>query len=85
MRLRDALIGAAGRGIDLGRAFHRERLVGALATKPFNEGVEFPLLPQNVGARRASGLLLPSQVHPFVTAVLLRMTGLNTLDRDAQP
>jgi hypothetical protein len=49
-----------------------------------NEGVEFSLLLQDIGASGACGFLLQGQMHPFMPAVLLRMAGLNALDRDSQ-
>jgi hypothetical protein len=58
--------------------------VRTLAIKFFQEGVEFPLLLQDVGTCRTRGLLFQSQMHPFMTAVLLRMTGLNALSGDSQ-
>jgi hypothetical protein len=47
------------------------------------EDVELGLLLQNVGARRASGFFLQGQVHTFMTAVLLAMTGADPLNGDA--
>jgi hypothetical protein len=40
VRLRDALVRAAGRKIHFCRAFHGERLVRAFAVKLLDEGVE---------------------------------------------
>ena len=42
-----------------------------------NEGVELGLLLQDVGAGRAGGFLLQSQMHALMPAVLLRMAGAN--------
>ena len=49
----------------------------ALGIKFFNEGVEFSLLLQDIGARGPCRFLLQGQMHPFMPAVLLGMTGLN--------
>ncbi len=56
-----------------------------LGIKLLNEGVEFPLLLQDVGASRACGLFFQCQMHAFVPAVLLGMTRPDPFDRDAQP
>ena len=49
-----------------------------------DEDIEaFPLL-QAVGARRTGCFLLEGEVHALVTAVLLRMTGLDAFDPDTQ-
>src|ERR1700749_1226459 len=85
VRLRDAFVGAAGRGIDLRRAPHLQRLVWAFPIKFLYEGVEFPLLLQQVGASGACGFLLQRQMHPFMAAVLLRMTGPYALNRGNEP
>jgi len=49
------------------------------------EDVELCLLLEDIGASRTGGLLLQSQMHAFVSAVLLRMAGANAFDRDAHP
>ena len=46
------------------------------------EGVELGLLLQDVGARRASGFFLQSEMHAFVTAILLWMPRLDAFDAD---
>ena len=43
------------------------------------EVVEVALLGTEVGLRRSRGLALEGSVHSFVTAVLLRLTGLDGL------
>ena len=85
VRFGNAVIGPSGGGVELGRAFHGERFVRAFVVKFLNEGVELCLLLQDIGASRTGGLLLQSQMHAFVPAVLLRMTGPNAFDGDAQP
>ena len=49
------------------------------------EVVEVALLGTEVGLRRSRGLALEGSVHSFVTAVLLRLTGLDGLRTDAEP
>ena len=49
-----------------------------------HEGIEPGLLLQRVEPRWPCGLLLQSQVHALVAAVLLRMAGLDALDGDAE-
>src|SRR5574340_893364 len=56
----------------------------AFAVELVHEGIEAGLLLQAVLSWRPGGLLFQSQVHAFVTAVLLRATGLDALDGDAE-
>ncbi len=58
VRFRDALIGAAGRSIDLRRTFHIQGFVWALVVKLFQKGVELGLLLQQIGAGGALGFFL---------------------------
>jgi hypothetical protein len=48
-----------------------------------HEGVEASLLLQAVHARRAGGFLFQGQVHALMTAILLRMTRSDALNREA--
>ncbi|HEV2198750.1 MAG TPA: hypothetical protein VGR73_02945 [Bryobacteraceae bacterium] len=49
-----------------------------------DKGIKLGLLLHDVGAGRPPGsLLLESQVHAFMAAVLLRMAGADTLKRDS--
>ncbi len=57
----------------------------AFGIELFDEGIEFSLLLKDVASGGACGFFLQSKMHALVPAVLLRMTGLNALDRDAQP
>jgi len=56
----------------------------AVAVVALDEVVEASLLLQQVVSRGLGGFLLQRQVNAFVPAVLRRMTGLDTLDLDAQ-
>ena len=80
----NALIRAAGRRVDLGRTFHVESFVRAFVVELLDEGIELGLLLKQVGAGWASGFFLQRQMHALMTAVLLRMTGPNAFDADAQ-
>ena len=46
--------------------------------------IEFALLLQTVQACGTSGFRLESEMHAFMPAILLRMTGLDAFDGDAQ-
>lgn len=70
--LRDADIRPGRSGIVLRRTLHGECFVWALVVEFLNKGIELALLLQDVGARRASGFFLQSQMHAFVPAVGLR-------------
>src|SRR5205823_6324619 len=51
----------------------------------FEEVIEFRLLLQEVFAGGLGGFELESQMHAFVSAVLLRVAGRDALDLDAEP
>src|SRR5689334_25391875 len=84
MRLGNALIESGGRRVDFGGALHGERLVGSLLVELLDKIIEAGLLLQEVEASGARGFLLEREVHAFVPAVLLGMTGANAFDADAQ-
>jgi hypothetical protein len=64
------------RGIEAGRRFLAERLMGALFVVLFAEPVESLLLAATVGGRRRGRFLFEGTVHSFVPSVLLRLAGL---------
>ena len=82
-KIGEATIGASGGGIDLCRAFHVQGLVRSFVVKLLEKVIELGLLLQTVHACGASGFGFEGQVHAFMPAVLLRMTGLDALDGDA--
>lgn len=49
-----------------------------------DEGIEAGLLLQAIEACRASGFLFQGEMHALIAAVLLRLTGLDAFDSDAQ-
>jgi hypothetical protein len=57
--------------------------MGSFVIEFLEEGVELGLLLQDVGARRTSGFSLQGQMHAFMSAVLLRMTGPDPLNGDS--
>jgi hypothetical protein len=80
VRFADALIGAAGRSVDLRRTLHFQRFVRAFVIKLFQEGVELGLLLQEVGARRAGGFFFQGEMHALMPAILLGMAGTDPLN-----
>jgi hypothetical protein len=56
----------------------------AFVVEDLKESVEAGLLLKKVGGRRLGGFFLQRKVHAFVTAVLLRMGGLDAFDANAQ-
>lgn len=84
VRRRDALIGTDRSSVQLSRTLHRERFVRPFVIELMDEGIELGLLLKHISAGGSSGLLLESQVHALVSAVLLGMTGLDAFDRDSQ-
>ena len=81
--LGNAAIRARGSRVDLGGTFHGESFVRPFVIELLQESVELGLLLQNVGARRTSGFFLQGQMHTFMTAVLLGMTGADAFNGDA--
>jgi hypothetical protein len=61
--------------------------VGPTAVVPLDEGVEPGLLLKHVGGGGLGGFRLQGEMHAFVAAVLVGMTGLDALgvDAEAQP
>src|SRR6185312_9023949 len=72
-----------GRLIDIG-GLHIESFVWTLMVKLADESIKLGLLLKEVGASRARRFDFQGSMHAFVTAVLLRMAGLNALDGDAE-
>ena len=83
--LRQAEVGGWGRGVEFGRRFHCERFVRAFLVEFADEGIEAALLLQCVHAGRACRLPLQGAMHALMATVLLRMTGPDALDPDAEP
>ena len=72
------------RMIDLGRTFHIQSFVRALMVEDLNEFVEASLLLQEVGGRRLGGFFLQSEMHAFMTTILLGRTGFDPFDTDPE-
>jgi hypothetical protein len=58
--------------------------VGSFDIELVQEGIEAGLLLQAVHTWRARGFLLQSEVHAFMAAVLLWLSGLDAFDSDAE-
>ena len=56
-----------------------------LIVEALEEVVELRLLLQEVLCGRLGGFFLQGEVHAFVTAILLRMAGLDAFDVDTKP
>src|SRR5262249_54539879 len=83
VRFWDSSIRAARNRVNLSRAFHAESFVRSFVIEFLQESVELGLLLQDVGSRRASGFFLQSEMHAFMTAVLLGMAGPDALNGDS--
>src|SRR6201993_3041071 len=83
MRFWDASIRTGRSRVNLGRAFHVQGFMGSFVIEFLEEGVELGLLLRDIGARRAGGFFLQGQMHTFMPAVLLRMTGADPLNGDS--
>ena len=79
----NSAIGAGRSRVDLGWAFHGEGFMRPFLIEFLHEVVEFSLLLQDVSARRAGSFSLQSQMHAFMTSVLLGMAGPDSLNRDS--
>jgi hypothetical protein len=84
-RLCDALMGSGRRRVDLGWALHFQRRMWPLLVELFDEVVELGLLLQNVGASGTGGFLFEGEMHAFMTAILLRVAGLDAFEPNSQP
>src|SRR4029077_10854358 len=83
-QFRQSAIVAGGWRVDFRGALHVQGLMGPLVVELFEKIIEFALLLQAVPARGARGLRFEREVHAFMPAILLRMTGLDAFDGDAQ-
>jgi hypothetical protein len=79
-----AAIGTGGGSINFRGALHVEGLVRPLVVELLEKIIEFALLLQTVHARGTSGFRFEGKMHAFMPAILLRMTGLDAFDGDAQ-
>ncbi len=84
LRFTDPAVRLGRSRIDFRRVLHGKRLMRSFVIELFQESVELGLLLQDVGARWPGGFFLQRQVHALMPPVLLRMTGPNAFDRDAQ-
>ena len=71
--VRQSLVAARGRLIDLGWALHVQGFVWALVVEDLDEFVEPGLLLQEVSTCRLGGFFLQGEVHAFMASVLLRI------------
>src|SRR5580704_4575580 len=79
-----SLTGAGGGLIDLSRALHVQGFVRTFVVEDFDEVVEASLLLQEVASGRLGGFFLQREMHAFMAAVLLGMSGLDAFNADPQ-
>jgi len=84
IKFRQAAILTRGGSIDFRGALHVEGLVRPLVVELIAKIIELGLLLQAVQAGGMSGFRFEGQVHAFMPTILLRMTGLDAFDGDAQ-
>src|SRR5882762_6811236 len=70
-----AAIAADGGSVDFRGALHVQGLMRPFVVELFEKIIEFALLLQAVPTRGARGLRFEREVHAFMPAILLRMTG----------
>jgi hypothetical protein len=63
---------------------HVQGFVRALVVEDVDELVKARLLLREVGGGRLGGFFLQREVQAFMTAVLLRMAGLDAFDANAE-
>jgi hypothetical protein len=78
--VRQSGVGARGRLVDLRRTFHVESFVGTLVVEDLGKFVKACLLLQKIGGDGFGRFFFQGQMHAFVTAVLLGMTGLDAFN-----
>jgi hypothetical protein len=82
--IRQTGVGTRRRLVDLGRAFHIQSLMRPLVVEDLDKFVKAALLLQKICGGGFDGFFFQSEVHAFVTAVLLRMARLDALDTNAE-
>jgi len=84
IQFRQAAIGMGGGSIDFRGALHVESLVRSLVVELLEKIVELGLLLQAVHACGTSGFVFEREMHALMPTILLRMTGSDAFDGDAQ-
>src|ERR1700756_5781783 len=82
--VRQPLVDARGRLVDLGRTFHVQRFVRTFVVEDVDKFVKAGLLLKEIRGRRLGGLFFQREMPAFVTPVLLRMGGFDPFDTNAQ-
>lgn len=82
--VRQSGVWTRGRLVDLRRALHIQSFVRALVVEDLDKLVETRLLLKKIGGGRFGRFFFQREMHAFVTPVLLRMSGLDAFDADAQ-
>ena len=80
-----ALVGTRRSLIDIRRTLHAESFVRSFVVKDVDEFVEARLLLKEICGSWFGSFFLQSEMHAFMTAVLLGMARLDPFDADAQP
>src|SRR5215471_10413048 len=82
--VRQSLVGARRRLIDIRRTLHAESFVRSFVVEDLDEFVEACLLLKEIRGSWFGSFFFQGEMHAFMTAVLLGMARLDALDANVQ-